>query len=146
MRSIRTVARVLTGSTYAILGYNVARSPGELVHIASGTLTTLRRIAPLPMDDELIVRGNAAVQVLGGSLLALGVMPGLSAAVLAASLIPTSIAGHGYWNEKDPTLRKLERIQFQKNLAMLGGLAFAYLDARHSSASRPPKTVRGLPS
>lgn len=130
MNVLRTAARVLTGSTYAILGWEAARTPGQRVEMAAPTLTSVRKIVPLPVDDELIVRGNGAAQAIGGALLALGVCPRASAAILAASLIPTTLAGHSYWNLEDPTARKLQRVQFQKNLAMLGGLTFAYVDAR----------------
>jgi len=74
------------------------------------------------------VRGNAAVQVLAGALLALGLAPRMSALALAGSLIPTTLAGHAYWTIEDPAVRKLQRIQFHKNMAMIGGLLFAALD------------------
>jgi putative oxidoreductase len=83
-----------------------------------------------------VVRGNAAVQVLGGALLALGVAPRLSALALAGSLIPTTLAGHSYWAVEDPAARKQQRIQFHKNMAMLGGLLFAVLDEPGDRPSR----------
>jgi P-loop Domain of unknown function (DUF2791)/DoxX len=46
------------------------------------------------VDDELIVRGNGAVQVVGGALLASGTLPRLAALTLAGSMIPTTVAGH----------------------------------------------------
>jgi hypothetical protein len=33
-----------------------------------------------------------------------------------------------YWTIEDPAVRKQQRIQFHKNMAMLGGLLFAALD------------------
>ena len=66
--------------------------------------------------------------VAGGTLLALGIAPRLSALVLAGSLVPTTLAGHSYWTVEDPAARKIQRIQFHKNLAMIGGLLFAALD------------------
>ncbi|WP_327145414.1 DoxX family membrane protein [Nocardia sp. NBC_01327] len=135
MNLLRTAARVLTGSTYAVLGWEAARTPGQRVDMAASTLTAVRKVVPLPVDDELIVRGNGAAQAAGGALLALGVLPRLSSAVLVASLVPTTFAGHAFWNIEDPTARKLQRVQFQKNLAMLGGLAFAYLDGRPTPRS-----------
>jgi len=68
------------------------------------------------------------VQVVCGALLAAGVAQRLSALALVGSLIPTTLAGHSYWTIEDPTARKLQRIQFHKNLAMIGGLLFAVLD------------------
>src|SRR6266545_4654123 len=52
----------------------------------------------------------------------------LASLALAGSLIPTTLAGHSYWTIEDPATRKIQRIQFHKNLAMIGGLLFAALD------------------
>jgi putative oxidoreductase len=125
---LRPAARVLTGSTYVLLGFDALRAPGVRVDQAAGVLAACRKIVPLPTDDELVVRGNAAAQVLSGTLLALGRAPRLSALVLAGSLIPTTLAGHAYWTIEDPAARKMQRIQFHKNMAMIGGLLFAALD------------------
>ena len=114
---LRPAARILTGSTYALLGFDALRAPGARVDHAAVVLAAVREIVPLPADDAMVVRGNAAVQVLGGTLLA-----------LAGSLIPTTLAGHAYWTIEDPAARKLQRIQFHKNMAMIGGLLFAVLD------------------
>lgn len=65
---------------------------------------------------------------MAGTLLALGVLPRSSALALVGSLVPTTIAGHGFWAVEDPTARKLQRVQFHKNMAMIGGLLFAALD------------------
>jgi putative oxidoreductase len=125
---VRAAARVLTGSTYALLGFDALQEPGARVGQAAAVLTGVRKVIPLPADDELVVRGNAAVQVLTGTLLALGIAQRLSALALAGSLIPTTLAGHAYWTLEDPAARKLQRIQFHKNMAMIGGLLFAVLD------------------
>jgi uncharacterized membrane protein YphA (DoxX/SURF4 family) len=125
---LRPAARVLTGSTYALLGFDALRAPGGRVDQAGPVLAAIRKVVPLPDDDELVVRGNAAAQVLGGVLLATGRAPRLSALVLAASLVPTTLAGHSYWAIEDPAARKQQRIQFHKNMAMIGGLLFAALD------------------
>ena len=125
---LRPAARVLTGSTYVLLGFDALRAPGGRVDQAAPLLAAIRTQVPLPADDELVVRGNAAVQVLAGTMLALGRAPRLSALALAGSLIPTTLAGHAYWTVEDPAVRKQQRIQFHKNLAMIGGLLFAALD------------------
>jgi putative oxidoreductase len=126
---LRPAARILTGSTYALLGYDALTAPGGRVDQAAPLLAALRKWVPLlPADDELVVRGNAAVMVAGGTLLALGRAPRLSALILAGSLVPTTLAGHSYWKLEDPAARKAQRIQFHKNMAMIGGLLFAALD------------------
>jgi len=125
---LRPAARVLTGSTYVLLGFDALREPGGRVDQAAPVLASIRKVAPLPEDDELVVRANAAVMVASGTLLALGIAPRLSALALACSLIPTTLAGHSYWAIEDPAGRKQQRIQFHKNMAMLGGLLLAVLD------------------
>jgi putative oxidoreductase len=125
---VRAAARILTGSTYALLGFDALLAPGARVDQAAAVLAGARKVIPLPADDELLVRGNAAVQVLSGTLLALGYGQRLCALALAGSLVPTTLAGHAYWTIEDPAARKLQRIQFHKNMAMIGGLLFAALD------------------
>jgi len=125
---LRPAARILTGSTYALLGFDALRAPGARVDQAAPVLAAIRKGVPLPEDDELVVRANAAAMVVAGTMLAMGRAPRLSALVLAGSLIPTTLAGHSYWKVEDPDARKIQRIQFHKNMAMIGGLLFAALD------------------
>lgn len=132
---LRLTARVLTGSTYVALGADALRAPGGRVDQAAPMLAAVRTVVPLPVEDELVVRGNAAVQVLAGSSLALGVLPRLSALALIGSLVPTTIAGHAFWKIEDPKARKQQRVQFQKNTAMIGGLLFAALDRKAGAQS-----------
>ena len=129
----KAIARVLTGAVYISAGYEGARAPGGRVGKASDTLTKIRRAIPLPVDDELIVRANGAAQLTAGTTLALGIKPRLSAAVLAASLVPPTIAGHAFWTIEDPLERRSQQLQFLKNMAMFGGLLFATIDSPRSS-------------
>jgi multidrug efflux pump subunit AcrA (membrane-fusion protein) len=79
------------------------------------------------------------VQVLAGSLLAIGKFPRLSAAALAASLLPTTAAGHRFWESDDKQERSQQQIHFLKNLSMLGGLLIAAGD----TAGNPSLAWRG---
>jgi putative oxidoreductase len=132
---LRPVARILTGSTYVLLGFDALRAPGGRVDQAGPLLATMRKAVPLPEDDELLVRANAAVMVAAGATLAAGMAPRLSALALAGSLIPTTLAGHSYWALEDEAQRKAQRIQFHKNMAMLGGLLLAVLDEPTAGAA-----------
>ena len=93
---LRPTARILTGSTDVLLGFDALRAPGARVDQAATVLGAVRKVVPLPDDDTLVVRGNAAVQVLAWTLLALGRAPRLSALALAGWLVPTTLAGHLY--------------------------------------------------
>ena len=82
----------------------------------------------LPDDTKLLVRLNGGVQIGAGILMAMGVLPRPMAASLAASLVPTTLAGHPFWQESDPAARSAQRIQFLKNASILGGLVLAAND------------------
>ena len=81
----------------------------------------------LPADPARLVRLNGAVQLGAGALLAIGRVPRLASVALAASLVPT-LAGHRFWEETDLAAKADQRMQFLKNLAMLGGLMLAAMD------------------
>ena len=61
-------------------------------------------------------------------LLALGRFPRLSALTLAATLVPTTAAGHRFWEAEEDADRAQQRIHFLKNLSMFGGLLITAAD------------------
>jgi hypothetical protein len=63
-----------------------------------------------------------------GALFATSRAPRTSALVLAATLVPTTVAGHPFWEADDPATRRQQRLHFFKNLGMLGGLLLAVVD------------------
>jgi putative oxidoreductase len=84
--------------------------------------------APMPKDAEAMVKVNAIAQVAAGLLLATGKAPRLSANVLALSLVPTTLAGHRFWEETDPGAKANQKVHFFKNVSMFGGLLLAGVD------------------
>ena len=97
------------------------------------------RVPVVPDQVEQAVRLNGAVQVAAGSLLAIGKFPRLSAAVLAATLVPTTAAGHRFWESDDKLERAQQQVHFLKNLSILGGLLIAAGD----TAGNPSIAWRG---
>jgi len=90
----------------------------------------------------------AAVQVVAGALLTTGRVPRTAALALAASLLPTTLAGHPFWEEEDPGQRAAQRIHFGKNTAIMGGLLAVVSDANHQAVahamrSRFKKHIKG---
>src|SRR5205814_7752264 len=71
--------------------------------------------------------------------LAMGRLPRLSAMAIAATLVPTTLAGHRYWESEDKQERATQRIHFMKNVSMLGGLLLAAVD----TAGNPSLAWRG---
>ncbi len=103
--------------------------------------------APIPTDPATLVRINAGAQILAAAALATGRAPRLSATVLAASLVPTTLAGHAFWNETDPQAKNAQRLQFYKNTSVFGGLLLAAVDTegkpgRAGGARRAATDVR----
>jgi uncharacterized membrane protein YphA (DoxX/SURF4 family) len=110
---LRLVARLLLALPFIVLGWDAAQEPGGRVQQAAAI--------GIP-QPELAVRVNGYTMVAAGTALALGLFPRLSATALAASLAPTTRAGHPFWQETDPQRRKQQQIHFLKNLSMMGGL------------------------
>ena len=83
---------------------------------------------PVPTDTTSLVRINGGVQVAAGAALALGKFPRLASLALFGTLVPTTLAGHRFWEESDPTLRQNQMIHFFKNVSMAGGLLMTAAD------------------
>lgn len=128
MSLTRRIARPLLAAVFVSSGIDTLRNPGPRVARAEPLTPKLTESLPLPDDTEQLVKVNAGVQVVAGVLLALGRCPRLAAAALAGSLVPTTLAGHPFWDEDDPAARAGQQTQFLKNLGLLGGLVLAMFD------------------
>lgn len=115
-------------------GYSTFRHAAMVAPTAARVVAPLaERVPAVPDDPEQAVRINGAVHVAAGCLLGIGVLPRLNAVVLAATLVPTTLAGHPFWTIKDKQEREAQKLHFLKNLSMLGGLLLAAAD----TAGRP---------
>jgi uncharacterized membrane protein YphA (DoxX/SURF4 family) len=83
---------------------------------------------PFTLDSKQLVQVNGLVHVVGGAMLATGRLPRLSSLALAATLVPTTLAGHRFWEETDPQQRANQQVHFFKNVSMIGGLLLASVD------------------
>jgi putative oxidoreductase len=129
MPVLRAIARPMLASIFVVQGYQTWRWPERVAARAEPVVRPVTdRVAVLPDETEQVVRLNGAVQCVAGSMLAMGWFPRLSAAVLAGTLVPTTLAGHRYWEIEDKQERAQQRIHFLKNLTMLGGLLIAAAD------------------
>jgi putative oxidoreductase len=88
-------------------GYETFRRPENYAQRAELVVRPLaERVPAVPGRVEDAVRINGAVQLAAGSLLALGRLPRPAAFMLAATLIPTTLAGHRFWEEQDDAARQ----------------------------------------
>jgi putative oxidoreductase len=125
MDVLRGIARPMLASMFVYGGLDAVRTPAKKSQTAAPVVEPFVESFDLPGDVATWVRVNGAVQVAAGTALALGKVPRLAALALAASLVPTTLAGHRFWEEDDSAKRATQTIQFLKNVAMLGGLLLA---------------------
>jgi uncharacterized membrane protein YphA (DoxX/SURF4 family) len=119
----------MIASIFIVSGLDVLANPEPRAKIAKPVVDKVASIVPFaPTDPVDAVRLNAAVHLGAGVLLAAGVMSRLSALALAVSMIPTTVAGHPFWELDDPLKRSQQRVQFLKNLGILGGLVVLAFD------------------
>lgn len=123
------LARPLLAAIFVFSGIETLRAPEPKVKTATPFVqAAVARAgdrglpARVPTDPETLVRLDAGVKIVAGLGLALNRCPRLSALVLAANLVPTTVAAHAYWEHEEPAARSAQRIQFLKNLGLIGGL------------------------
>jgi uncharacterized membrane protein YphA (DoxX/SURF4 family) len=113
VKTTHRIAGAALGIPFVWLGYEAASAPGRRVALAAKL--------GIPRPEEA-VRLNGAAMVAGGFALVADVQPRAAALGLIGSMVPTTLAGHSFWKEEDPQARKANRIQFLKNLGLMGGL------------------------
>ncbi|MBR7743786.1 DoxX family protein [Phycicoccus sp. BSK3Z-2] len=118
----------MLASMFVVGGVDQLKKPAAKSGVARPVVEKVAPLLRLPEDTELLVRANGVVMVGAGTMLALGKMPRVSAVLLAATLVPTTVAAHRFWEEEDPDTRAMQKIQFLKNLGMLGGVLLAAVD------------------
>jgi uncharacterized membrane protein YphA (DoxX/SURF4 family) len=118
----------LLGSIFFVGGLDAARGPGPKVPTAEKIQATKLARSMGLKDAEQLVRVNGIAQIVGAAALATNRMPRLAAVGLAVSLVPTTLAGHRFWEQEDPKVAFAQRLQFAKNLSILGGLLLAVVD------------------
>jgi len=132
---VHRLARLLLAAIFVSSGVDILRHPQKRVETATPFLESLAKKVgdslpeQVPTDPDTLVKLDAGVKLVAGLGLALGRFPRLSALILAADLIPTTLAAHSFWEIDDPTARNGQRTQFMKNLGLMGGLVIA---ATHS--------------
>jgi uncharacterized membrane protein YphA (DoxX/SURF4 family) len=119
----------MVASIFIIQGFDTFRRPERVAAAAEPVVRPIAdRVPVVPAKAEQAVRLNGAVQMAAGVLLALGRWPRLSALAIAGTLVPTTLAGHRFWEAEDDASKAQQRIHFLKNLSMLGGLLIAAVD------------------
>ncbi|GAA5069614.1 DoxX family membrane protein [Nocardia callitridis] len=131
---LRRLARPLLASVFVVQGIDTLRHPESRTKTANALVQEGQGRLPdqyaekLPADPATVVRANAVAQVAGGTLLAFGKLPRVSAAVLAVTVVPATVTEQDFWNEQDPATKAAKRAAFLKDVGLLGGLLIAAAD------------------
>lgn len=148
----RLLARPMLSSIFVVGSINALKNSEDHAKAAEPVTGPMVKAAqkagvPIQHDPQMLVRVNAGLQLLGAVGLITGKFPRVSAALLAGTVVPTTLAGHRFWEESDPGAKKMQQIQFFKNLSILGGLIIAAGDTEGKPglawrASRAAKDAR----
>lgn len=131
---VRRLARPMLAAVFISGGIEALRSPKAHAKGASPKLDQISESAGkalpenAPTDPETLVKLDAAIKIGAGTTLALGKFPRLSALLLCGSVVPTTLTAHAFWEMEDPTERGQHKIEFLKNLGLLGGLLITSVD------------------
>jgi putative oxidoreductase len=135
MTITRLIARPMLASTFvvgAVTALKNAEASASRAKPVTDKMVPLAQKAapkaPIPTDEVTLVRVNAVAQLAAAAALATGRMPRLASTVLAASLVPTTLAGHRFWEESEPTAKTQQKLHFFKNVSVLGGLLISSVD------------------
>ncbi len=133
---LKALGRICLSGIFIIAGSEAFKVPGPRTQKVEGI--------GIP-QPEMAVKVNGATMVLGGILLALGIAPKAAAGALIGSMIPTTLVGHAFWQEKDPKALAMQRVQFLKNLGLVGGLLWIIAEASEERRAKNHVAIETLP-
>lgn len=128
MIGVRGLARTMLSAVFLFGALSAWKRAPELAAKAKRISDPIAKVTGLPLTGQELVRLNAGIQLSAGTLFALGIQQRAMALVLAGTLVPTTLAGHPYWDAAGDAERSQQQIHFLKNLGLMGGLVFAALD------------------
>jgi uncharacterized membrane protein YphA (DoxX/SURF4 family) len=129
MSLARRAARAALAASFISGGLDQLRNPQPKAGPASPIAKPIAdRVPQLPNDPESLVKLDGAIKIAGGLGLVFGPFARPAALLLAGSLVPTTLAGHRFWETTDPDQKVSDRVEFFKNVSLIGGLLIAALD------------------
>ena len=111
------LGRILFVGIFAVSGI------GHLTQTSAMTGYAASKHVP---SARLAVLASGVLLVVGALMVALGAWADLGSLLLVAFLLPTALAMHGFWREKDAMDRQMEQVQFLKDLSLAGAALLAF--------------------
>jgi putative oxidoreductase len=110
------LGRILYGGFFVNAGINHFRHLGMLAGFAGF------KGVPAP---KAAVAGSGVLILLGGLSIMVGFQPAIGVVFIALFLVPVTLMMHSYWTDSDAQMKQMNRVNFEKNVALLGaGLMF----------------------
>ena len=115
MEYVFLLGRVLYGGFFILGGIN------HFMHL--DMMAGYAGFKKVPAPKPAVILSGLLI-IVGGLSIVTGVQPMLGVVCIAAFLIPVSFLMHTFWSDTDPQAALNNRVNFQKNIALLGaGLA-----------------------
>jgi putative oxidoreductase len=133
---LKPLGRICLSGIFIIAGAEAFKAPGPRTTKVEG--------AGIP-EPEMAVKVNGATMVIAGLMLAFGIMPKAAAGALIGTMIPTTLVGHAFWKETTPQAQSMQRIQFLKNLGLIGGLVWILAESSQEKPAKNHVEIEQLP-
>ena len=117
MEYVFLLGRVLFGGFFVMSGVGHFRSLSHMAGYAASKKVPMAKYS---------VAFTGLLLLLGGLGVLLGVYVQVALAFLVVFLIPAAFIFHAYWKDTDPGVRMGNRINFYKNIALLGAALMMY--------------------
>ncbi|WJY97484.1 DoxX family membrane protein [Corynebacterium fournieri] len=159
---IRKIARPMLASVYVIDGVETLLNPAGHKDSSDSVLKKLRAVTPreyrgfLPKSPETAAQIVGATKAGAGASFAIGKFPRLSAALLAATALPTIAGRHAFWEAEDDDEKARRRTGALTDLGLAGGVLLATVDtagkpdmkwrAQHAAQTAQKNVKQALPT
>jgi uncharacterized membrane protein YphA (DoxX/SURF4 family) len=111
MSYIFLAGRVLFGGFFALSGFDHFR------HVTHMVPYTASKGVPAPKAAVLV---SGTLIILAGVSIVLGYRPTWAVVLLTVFLLPVTFLMHNFWTASNPQAQQIDRINFKKNVALLG--------------------------
>jgi putative oxidoreductase len=111
MEILFLIGRIFFGALFILNGID------HLLHNTKMALYAQSKNVPMP---RIAVFVTGIMIIFGGLGIILGIYTKLAVLLLVLFLAGTLYKVHAFWREEDPTKYAMEKVQFLKNLALLG--------------------------
>jgi uncharacterized membrane protein YphA (DoxX/SURF4 family) len=113
MNTLLLIGRIILGGFFIYSGVNH--------FIGFGMMTQYAKMKGVPFPA--IAQGLTGLMLLfGGVSILFGIYPYIGIVLLVAFLLPVSFMMHNFWKIEDPQLRMADKVNFMKNIALLGAI------------------------